>query len=48
MLPSMFTSRARNAGQNRNMKETNCFKNMAQFKYLATTVTNQNFMHEQI
>jgi len=26
MLPSMFTSRARNAGQNQHMKEINCFK----------------------
>jgi hypothetical protein len=40
---SMLLSRHQNAGQNHDMKIANrCFKNLAQFKYLLTTVTDQN------
>jgi hypothetical protein len=38
----MLLSRHQNAGQNRDMKMANrCFENVAQFRYLGTTVTNQ-------
>jgi hypothetical protein len=39
----MLLSRHQNAGQNHDIKTAKrCFKNVAQFKYLLTTVTNQN------
>jgi hypothetical protein len=42
-------SRHKNAGQNRNIKIADkFFENVAQFKYLATTVTNQNLIREEI
>jgi ribosomal protein S2 len=45
----MLLSRHHNAGQNHVMKIANrCFENVAQFKYLGTTVTNQNFIQEEI
>jgi hypothetical protein len=38
-----------NAGQNRDIKIANSlFENMLQCKYLETTVTNQNFIQEEI
>jgi hypothetical protein len=45
----MLQSHHQNAGQNHNIKITNrSFKNVAQFKYLGTTITNQNFIQEEI
>jgi hypothetical protein len=38
-----------NAGQNHDIKIANrCFENVAPFRYLGTTVTNQNLIWEQI
>jgi hypothetical protein len=38
-----------NAGQNQDIKMANrSFENMSQFKYLGTTVTNQNLNQEEI
>jgi hypothetical protein len=40
----MLMSRHQNAGQNRDIKIANrCFENVAQFKYLGTTVTIRKF-----
>jgi hypothetical protein len=45
----MLLSRHNNAGQNHDIKIANrSFENVAQFKYLGTTVTNQNLIQEQI
>jgi hypothetical protein len=45
----MLMSRHRNAGQNRNINTANrSFENVTQFKYLGTTVTNQNLILEEI
>jgi hypothetical protein len=42
-------SRDQNAGQNREIKIGNrSFENVSQFKYLGTTVTNQNLVQEEI
>jgi hypothetical protein len=42
-------SHHQNAGQNRDIKIGNrSFEHMAQFKYLGTTVTNQNLIQEEI
>jgi ribosomal protein S2 len=45
----MLLSRPQNAGQNNNIKIGNrSFENVVQFKYLGTTVTNQNLIQEEI
>jgi hypothetical protein len=42
---NMLLSRRQNAGQNHDIKIANrCFENVAQFRYLETTGTNQNFI----
>jgi hypothetical protein len=45
----MLVSRDQNAGLNREIKIGNrSFENVSQFKYLGTTVTNQNLIQEEI
>jgi hypothetical protein len=45
----MLLSRHHNAGQNRGMEIANrSFENVSQFKYLGTTVTNQNLIKEEM
>jgi hypothetical protein len=45
----MLLSRRQNVGQNRDIKISNrSFENVSQFKYLGTTVTNQNWIREEI
>jgi hypothetical protein len=45
----MLLSRHQNAGQNHDIKISNrCFENVAQFRYLGTTITNQNLIQEEI
>jgi hypothetical protein len=45
----MLLSCHQNAGQNYDIKIGNgCYENVVQFKYLRTTVTNQNFIQEGI
>jgi hypothetical protein len=45
----MLLPRHQNVGQNRDMKIANrYFENVSQFKYLETTVTNQNLIQEKI
>jgi hypothetical protein len=45
----MLLSPHQNAGQNHNIKICDrLFENVAQFKYLGTTVTNQNLIQEEI
>jgi hypothetical protein len=45
----MLLSLHQNAGQNHNIKTGDrSFENVAQFKYLSTTVTNQNLIQEEI
>jgi hypothetical protein len=45
----MLLSRHQNVGQNRDIKIANrSFENVPQFKYLGTTVTNQNSIQEEI
>jgi hypothetical protein len=45
----MLLSRHQNLGQNRDIKITNrSFENVSEFKYLGTTVRNQNFIQEEI
>jgi hypothetical protein len=45
----MLLSRHQNAGQNLDIKVANrSLENVAQFKYLGTTVTNQNLIKEEI
>jgi hypothetical protein len=45
----MLLSRQQNVGQNRDIKIANrSFENVSQFKYLGTTVTNQNLIQEKI
>jgi hypothetical protein len=45
----MLLSRHQNVGQNRDIKIGNrSFENVSQYKYLGTTVTNQNLIQEEI
>jgi hypothetical protein len=45
----MLLSRHQDVGQNWNIKIANrSFENVSQFKYLMTTVTNQNLIQEEI
>jgi hypothetical protein len=45
----MLVSRDQNAGQNREIKTGNrSFENVSQFKYMGTTVSNQNLIQEEI
>jgi hypothetical protein len=45
----MIMSCPLNSGQNQNIRIANeSFENMAQFKYLGTTLTNQNDIHDEI
>jgi hypothetical protein len=46
---SIVMSHDMNAGQNHNVKFNNkSFERMEQFKYLGTTLTNQNSIQEEI
>jgi ribosomal protein S2 len=45
----MLLSRDQNAGQSYNIKIANrCFENVTKFRYLGTTITNQNLIQEKI
>jgi hypothetical protein len=45
----MLLSHHQNTGQDYDIKIANrCFENVAQFKYLAMTITNQNLIQEEI
>jgi hypothetical protein len=45
----MIMSRHPNSGQNQNIRTANeSFENVAKFKYLGTTLTNQNDIHDEI
>jgi hypothetical protein len=45
----MIMSRHPNSGQNQNIRIANeLFENVAKFKYLGTTLTNQNDIHDEI
>jgi hypothetical protein len=45
----VITSRHPNSGQNQNIRTANeSFKSVATFKYLGTTLTNQNDIHDEI
>jgi hypothetical protein len=45
----MLLSRQQNVGQDRDMKIANrSFENVSHFKYLGATVTNQNFIQDEI
>jgi ribosomal protein S2 len=45
----MLLSHHQNAGQSYNLEIANrCFGNVAQFRYLGTTITNQNLIQEDI
>jgi hypothetical protein len=45
----MIMSRYPNSGQNQNIRIANeSFENVGKFKYLGTTLTNQNDIHDEI
>jgi hypothetical protein len=45
----MLLSRHQNAGQNDDIKIANrCFGNVAQFRYLGATITNQNLIQQEM
>ena len=45
----MVMSRDQNAGRNNKMKtDNNSFEMVEEFKYLGTTITNPNSIHEEI
>jgi hypothetical protein len=45
----MIMSRRQNSGQNQDIRIANeSFENVATFKYLGTTLTNQNDIHDEI
>jgi hypothetical protein len=45
----MIMSRYPNSGQNQNIRIANeSFENVGKFKYLETTLTNQNDIHDEI
>jgi hypothetical protein len=45
----MLLSRHQNAGQHHDIKMVNrCFENVDQFRYLETTVTDTNLLHDKI
>jgi hypothetical protein len=45
----MVMSQDKNAGQNGNTQKGNkSFETVEQFKYLGKTLTNQNYIHEEI
>jgi hypothetical protein len=44
----MIMSRHSNLGQNQNMTASELFEKSAKFKYLGTTLTNQNDIHDEI
>jgi hypothetical protein len=45
----MLLPHHRSAGQNHDIKiGEECFQNVAQFRYLGTTITNQNRIQEEI
>jgi ribosomal protein S2 len=45
----MLLSRNQNAGQSHDVKIANkCFENVAKFRYLGRTITNQNLIQEEI
>jgi hypothetical protein len=45
----MIMSRYQNSGQNQNIRIANeSFENVVKFKYLGTTLTNQNDIHDEI
>jgi hypothetical protein len=45
----MIMSRHQNLGQNQNIRIVNeSFENVSKFKYLGTTLTNQNDIHDEI
>jgi hypothetical protein len=45
----MIMSRHPNSGQNQNIRRANeSFENVAKFRYLGTTLTNQNEIHDEI
>jgi hypothetical protein len=45
----MIMSRYPNSGQNQNIRIGNeSFENVAKFKYMGTTLTNQNYIHDEI
>jgi hypothetical protein len=45
----MIMSRHPNSGQNQNVRIANeLFENVAKFRYVGTTLTNQNDIHDEI